>query len=125
MQRMQTPELQYDQKQADHTGQAGVQQILSVLSEAYAAQGNQVDKRDMVLTVFIHRLQDNVSGKARGRRLYCNTPTTDNADQKHYLEAYGEGSLCRPVALIGRASDSKSEGWGFESLLACHRAFRE
>lgn len=25
----------------------------------------------------------------------------------------------RPVALIGRASDSKSEGWGFESLLAC------
>ena len=28
--------------------------------------------------------------------------------------------LRRPVALIGRASDSKSEGWGFESLLACH-----
>jgi hypothetical protein len=42
MQRMQTPELQYDQKQADHTGQIGVQQILSVLSETYAAQGNQV-----------------------------------------------------------------------------------
>ncbi len=30
--------------------------------------------------------------------------------------------ICRPVALIGRASDSKSEGWGFESLLACHFA---
>jgi hypothetical protein len=26
---------------------------------------------------------------------------------------------CRPVALTVRASDSKSEGWGFESLLAC------
>ncbi len=26
---------------------------------------------------------------------------------------------CRPVALTARASDSKSEGWGFESLLAC------
>jgi hypothetical protein len=26
----------------------------------------------------------------------------------------------RPVALTGRASDSKSEGWGFKSLLACH-----
>ncbi len=25
----------------------------------------------------------------------------------------------RPVALIGRAADSKSEGWGFKSLLAC------
>lgn len=27
---------------------------------------------------------------------------------------------CRPVALTARASDSKSEGWGFKSLLACH-----
>jgi hypothetical protein len=26
----------------------------------------------------------------------------------------------RPVALTARASDSKSEGWGFKSLLACH-----
>ena len=25
----------------------------------------------------------------------------------------------RPVALMARASDSKSGGWGFESLLAC------
>ena len=25
----------------------------------------------------------------------------------------------RPVALTARASDSKSGGWGFESLLAC------
>ena len=25
----------------------------------------------------------------------------------------------RPVARIGRAADSKSAGWGFESLLAC------
>ena len=29
----------------------------------------------------------------------------------------------RPVALTARASDSKSEGWGFESLLACHFPF--
>ena len=28
-------------------------------------------------------------------------------------------SSCRPVALTVRASDSKSGGWGFESLLAC------
>ena len=27
----------------------------------------------------------------------------------------------RPVARIGRAPDSKSEGWGFESLLACQK----
>lgn len=35
----------------------------------------------------------------------------------------GEDSIFRPVALIGRASDSKSEGWGFESLLACINLF--
>ncbi len=29
------------------------------------------------------------------------------------------GNSDRPVALMARASDSKSEGWGFESLLAC------
>jgi hypothetical protein len=29
---------------------------------------------------------------------------------------------CRPVALTVRAPDSKSGGWGFESLLACHFA---
>jgi hypothetical protein len=32
-----------------------------------------------------------------------------------------KGLACRPVALTVRASDSKSEGWGFESLLACQR----
>ena len=32
-------------------------------------------------------------------------------------------TLCRPVARIGRASDSKSGCWGFESLLACHFFF--
>ena len=31
----------------------------------------------------------------------------------------------RPVALIGRASDSKSEGWGFEFLLACINLFED
>lgn len=30
----------------------------------------------------------------------------------------------RPVALTARASDSKSEGWGFESLLACQENSR-
>jgi hypothetical protein len=35
-----------------------------------------------------YRLYDNGFGKARGRRLYCNTPTTDNAAQNLYLKAY-------------------------------------
>jgi hypothetical protein len=29
----------------------------------------------------------------------------------------------RPVALTARASDSKSEGWGFKSLLACQTLY--
>ena len=37
----------------------------------------------------------------------------------------GEDSIITPVALIGRASDSKSEGWGFESLLACINLFED
>ena len=41
-----------------------------------------------------------------------------------YSPSYGwRGFSNRPVALIGRASDSKSEGWGFESLLACINLF--
>jgi hypothetical protein len=43
---------------------------------------------DDVREVSNYRLQDNSFGKARGRRLYCNTPTTDNAVQKNYLEVY-------------------------------------
>jgi hypothetical protein len=42
MQRLQAPELYNDEEQADNTGQAEFQQILSVLPEAYATQGNQV-----------------------------------------------------------------------------------
>ena len=41
-------------------------------------------------------------------------------EQEYFSPSWaGEDSINRPVALIGRASDSKSEGWGFESLLAC------
>jgi hypothetical protein len=46
-----------------------------------------------------YRIQDNVFGKARGRKPYCHTATTDNAALKHYLGFYmgeavlkGEGS---------------------------------
>jgi hypothetical protein len=39
---VQTPELYDDQEQANYPGQAGVQEILQVLSNAHFAQGNQV-----------------------------------------------------------------------------------
>jgi hypothetical protein len=42
-----------------------------------------------------YRIQDNVFGKARGRKPYGHTATTDNAAQKHYLGFYisADGSL--------------------------------
>ena len=38
------------------------------------------------LNVSNYRLYDKDFGKARGRRLYCNTPTTDNAVQNLNLK---------------------------------------
>jgi DNA-nicking Smr family endonuclease len=38
-------------------------------------------------------------GKARGRRLYCNTPTTDNTVQNLYLNAYISVTFLEPVRL--------------------------
>ena len=47
------------------------------------------------------------------------------SDGNVYSLSYGwRGIRNRPVALIGRASDSKSECWGFESLLACINLLR-
>jgi preprotein translocase SecE subunit len=47
------------------------------------------------------------------------------SDGNVYSPSYGwRGIRNRPVALIGRASDSKSECWGFESLLACINLLR-
>ena len=47
------------------------------------------------------------------------------SDGSVYSLSYGwRGIRNRPVALIGRASDSKSECWGFESLLACINLLR-
>ena len=51
---------------------------------------------------------------------------TEHRTQTNASDGLGSGlwvpgsEIDRPVALTGRASDSKSEGWGFESLLACH-----
>jgi hypothetical protein len=42
---MQKKKLYDHQKQAHHTGQAGVQQVLPVLQEAHDTQGNQITTR--------------------------------------------------------------------------------
>ena len=57
-------------------------------------------------------------------RPYIGHPAQGGRSSRHFCFAsqpqsgYKECS-CRPVALTVRASDSKSGGWGFESLLAC------
>ena len=40
MHRMQAEKLQHNEGQEEHSGQAGAEQVLSVLQEAHSAQGN-------------------------------------------------------------------------------------
>ena len=42
----------------------------------------------LVCPLAINLVPKNIFGKAIGRKLYCNTATTDNAAEKHYLEFY-------------------------------------
>jgi hypothetical protein len=41
---VQDAELHHDEEQEDHDGQAGTEEVLPVMQEAYDAQGNQVGK---------------------------------------------------------------------------------
>ena len=63
-----------------------------------------------------HEEQEEYDGQASAKQIL-------QALQETYT-AQGDKGVgffkARPVALTARASDSKSEGWGFESLLACH-----
>ena len=70
------------------------------MSETYSSQGDEGIKK----TVSGH--QSAVFSK--------------NLFTDYWLLITGDCFKDRPVALTARASDSKSEGWGFESLLACH-----
>ncbi len=65
----------------------------------------------------IQRLR--TSGRLRIRsssRSTANSVISISFTKKRRLNSY----FCRSVALIGRAPDSKSGCWGFDSLLTCH-----
>ena len=87
----------HEQEQADDAGQAGVLQVLL-----------------------------RAAGSTRTTRRRSNRRPTlaEHARQDPTLKASTAMAVSRPVALIGRAADSKSAGWGFESLLACICAYR-
>jgi hypothetical protein len=40
---VQTKKLHHDEKQADHSGQTGVQQVLPVLQKTHGPQGNEIE----------------------------------------------------------------------------------
>ena len=42
---MQAEKLQHDQEQEEHPGQAGTEQVLSLLQKAYRPQRNEVSER--------------------------------------------------------------------------------
>ena len=78
-----------------------------------------------------HPIRKQSNEKSGGRKLDLNVRIQYRKDsvsgEKIYSPSYWLARIqfIRPVALIGRASDSKSEGWGFESLLACINLFED
>ena len=63
--------------------------------------------------LFDHEEQEKYNGQASAEKILQKLYETYGAQRNESVDE------CRPVALTARASDSKSEGWGFESLLAC------
>jgi hypothetical protein len=63
--------------------------------------------------------REKLSVTGRNDRLHRTYFVVDNMHSIHY-SLFTDYLEYRPVALTARASDSKSEGWGFKSLLACH-----
>ncbi len=95
---MQEQKLLNHEEQEEHDRQTSEKKILQELHEAYNAQGDKGVKSvtgDLVV----------ITGQIR---------------QPLIGTCFSLTGKKRPVALTARASDSKSEGWGFESLLACH-----
>src|SRR5690606_978901 len=96
--RLQAPELQYDEEPPEDLRAARVQQVLPVLPQAHGTQGEQVTE------VRSGKYEVRGKGVAAPRTSYFNLLTS---------------ARLQASSSIGRASVSKTEGWGFDSLLAC------
>ncbi len=99
---MQEQKLFKHEEQEEHYRQDTTEEVLQKLQTPYDAQRDKGVKK----VNSVSRKCRN-SRKMEHRRLVALTLVTDTG--------------YRPVALTARASDSKSEGWGFESLLACQK----
>jgi hypothetical protein len=90
------------EEQKEYNRKASAEEILQALQKAYSTQGDEDIKNSEKLAV-------NRVKKVKIQKKFT----------IHY-SLFTNNLRYRPVALTARASDSKSEGWGFESLLACH-----
>lgn len=95
---MQKQKLFDDEKQKKHDRQASAEEILQAMRKAYDAQ----------------RDQGIMKCRIENAKLRISESYSEFLNLNFAFYGY------RPVALTARASDSKSEGWGFKSLLACH-----
>ena len=100
--RVQKQELFHYEEQEEYNGQTAEEKILQALHEAYDAQGGQGVRTKV---------------KSQESRIMRDL---DGSNYFIHFSRCTDNFFYRPVALTARASDSKSEGWGFESLLACH-----
>src|SRR5262249_9342690 len=89
------------EEQADASGSHGAEEVLPVVPQAHGAQRDQVARMIRAL---------------RARAL--SAPRVLGEASKRAVEAPFDWN--RGVALTARAPDSKSGGWGFESLHPCH-----
>src|SRR5579864_1560513 len=119
---MQAPQLQHDQEPAQEFGTAGVEQVLPLLPEAHGAQG-----------IEIAPMRERVQRARRGPGVPADPVRASGtawAVGPHdgpgaWRGAGAPANQIKASSSIGRASVSKTEGWGFDSLLACQiGAFR-
>ena len=159
--RLQAPQLQYDQEQAEDQRAAGVQEVLPLVSLAQSAPGVEVaicgpgvhaverpDSRSAGRSPGGARLAGREStwngrapGALVGRRAapeatiggLCSVPAARAGDGRRAgerialpggrasgREVPGRTPGAQASSSIGRAPVSKTGGWGFDSLLACH-----
>ena len=105
--RVQRQELFEHEEQEEYDREASAEKVLQKLQASYDAQG------------------DKGIAKVNPKAEILN-PKTEIQYKVLYFECSASDFLQdRPVALTARASDSKSEGWGFKSLLACHLSVRD
>ena len=106
---VQAPELLHHQEQAKYHRSAGTFEVLPLVPQAHDPPGNEVIRWSAGLRTPSERGMS-------GRRPWSLSGRGLRRFQGPWIQSVGQ----QACSSNGRAADSKSAGWGFESLQACH-----